>query len=303
MPRRAKAGELIAVVSPAGPVEKAQLNRGIAVLEQWGYRVKLAKNTLQHRDYLSGSDAERAADLQQALLEEDVAGVICSRGGYGSQRILRLLDWQKLAGAPVKPFIGFSDVGAFQLNLLSRSGWRSYSGLQAALGLGGDSTDRARNLLRGMLSGEMMQLGWPSGEQVVLQPVRAGGAGGILIPICLSILVSLIGTPFLPELEGAMLCLEDVNEPPYRIDRMCWQLREAGVLDGITALILGEFGHQNQSLARVVESIALDTFQHLDFPIWSGIPYGHIRDRLTLIMGARAKITADGALQYREAAV
>jgi len=300
MPRTLQPGDTIAIISPAGPVDETQLKRGIAVLESWGYKVRIAPHALERNDYLAGSDDKRAADLQQTLLDDNTAAVICSRGGYGSGRILKLLDWEALTSVEPKPFVGFSDVGAFQLNLLARNGWCSYSGPQAALGLGGDLTERSREHLRRLLAGNAERFKWATGEPITLTPVRAGEAKGVLVPICLSILASLIGTSFLPDLTGAILCLEDVNEAPYRVDRMFWQLREAGVLKGISALILGDFSYQDETIGESVLSITRDIFCGFEFPIWAGLPYGHIRDRVTLTMGALAMVTADGVFQEIE---
>ena len=136
------AGDTIQVISPSGPVDPERLQKGVGILEEWGYRVHLAPHVLSKSGFLAGSDEERLNDLSNALMNPEVSCIFCSRGGYGVLRLLNRLDWKRLLTCSVKTFVGFSDISAFQMVLLDRCGWGSYSGPQAAMSLSGDVTER-----------------------------------------------------------------------------------------------------------------------------------------------------------------
>jgi len=277
-------------------LEIERLHIGITKLEEWGYRVEVAQHALQKKDYFAGSDEERLEDIIQAFTNPEVNGVICSRGGYGSARLLQNIPWDVLADLPPKVFVGFSDIGAIMLQLWARSRWISFAGPQVAMALSSDLSHRTIDHFKGMLDGTYRSLSWPSGEEVVLHKVRGGEVSGVLVPCCLSILVSLIGTPNLPDLSGTILCIEDLNEPPYRIDRMLWQLSAAGALSSVGGLVLGHFLWEDKDISVEVSEIILDLFDDFSFSVYRGLPFGHVDDRLTLPVGVSAKITAAGVL-------
>lgn len=297
MPVPLEPGDLIQVVSPAGPVDEVKLNKGIARLCDWGYRVTVAPNAMAKSGYLAGSDMERSDDLLRALTDPDIKGIICSRGGYGSARILKDIHWEQLKDITPKYFIGFSDISAILLQLWSKSGWVSFSGPQVAMALSGDLTDRSVNNLKLFLKGDYSNAGW-SDDKIQLKRIRGHSANGVIVPSCLSILVSLIGTPWLPSLVGTIVCLEDLNEPPYRLDRMFWQLKESNALRGINGIVLGHFRWDGENISRQVGEIVSDLFRDDDFGIWYDLPWGHVDDRLTIPIGVIASISGDGAFRY-----
>jgi len=256
----------------------------------------MGQNTLNDIGYLAGSDPERLDDLITALVDPKISAVICSRGGYGALRLLDGIDWEMLGGIPPKPFIGFSDIGALQLVLLERSGWISYSSLQGAYGLGGNSSDRSIKNMRNWLEGNG-GFEWEEGEDFRL--TRESGTGevsGTLLPICLSMLVSLLGTAYEPKVSNAILCIEDINEPPYKLDRMFWQLAHSGWGQTIKCLIAGEFIYQEKSLNRHAVELIKHYFAPLGCHIFSDLSYGHTDDRMTLPIGAVVKIDNEGAI-------
>lgn len=286
-------GDLIRVVSPAGPVNPVRLNLGIEVLESWGYRVEIAQYALNRDGYLAGSDDERLSDLISALIDPKVKCVICSRGGYGSVRLLSKIPWNFLAQQTPKIFIGFSDIGAIQLVLYMKSGWGSFSGPQV-MTLGDDVTDRTADHLRGMLEGNNHILAWKNEKFVCLHDGSGRYSEGVVIPCCLSMLVSLIGTDYFPDLKNVILCIEDINEPAYKIERMFWQLISSGGLTELKALVIGRFLFNDKDICEQVERIVLDLFGHSRTPIWTGLPYGHVQDRLTVPVGMLATIDNEG---------
>lgn len=289
-----KAGDVIRVVSPAGPAEPERLKRGIRRLESWGYEVSIGRHTLSRSGFLAGNDIDRAEDLIEAFKEPSVDAVFCSRGGYGAQRLFPLIPWDELSELPVKAFIGFSDISALQLVMWDRSDWVSYSGPQVAMGMSGDVSEASLEHLRYMVEGSSRKIILPGKNREKLKPVISGSAEGKLIPCCLSMLVSMIGTEYFPDLSGTILCIEDIGEAPYRIDRMLLQLKYAGVLDNINALVLGSFIWNEQNIVQQAAQSAVELFGNYDFAIWQGLAYGHIRDRLTLPVGCMSKIDNAG---------
>ncbi len=301
MPPALTPGDRIRVVSPAGPVDPVRLADGVKRLEAWGYEVEFAPHALERDGFLSAPDADRLRGLTEALFDPRVSAVICSRGGYGVLRLLDRLPWDEISRRPVKSFVGFSDISAFQLVLWERCGWVSFSGPQAAMALSGGISERSAMHLRGMLDGSWRSLSWRNGDDLTLKPViRSGSATGTILPCNLSMLVSLVGTQFMPDLDGAVLCLEDIDEPPYRIDRMFWQLEKSGRMNGISAMILGAFTLKGKSLSDDASASVSDLFRDYRFPIWRDLPYGHIDDRITIPVGSSVMITEAGLINIVE---
>lgn len=259
--------------------------------------MELAPNALKKNKYLAGTDKERLNDLVSALTDDEIRAVICSRGGYGSVRILEGIPWEELASTEPKPFVGFSDINAIMLNLLNRAGWITFAGLQAGKALGSAVTDRTFGHFIGMLDGSCRRLEWAGGEAIHLKNVRGGWVEGNSIPCCLSILASLAGTEFFPNLDNTILCLEDLNEPPYRIDRMFQQLRMTGCLRNISGLVLGSFIWQDEDISEEAAEIVCEIFKSELFPIWKDLPFGHVSDRLTIPMGIPVSVSNAGLLQ------
>ncbi|MDP8228670.1 MAG: LD-carboxypeptidase [Candidatus Electryoneaceae bacterium] len=297
LPSPLNKGDLIRVISPAGPVDLDRLKLGVRVLESWGYRVEIAPNALNRNGYLAGTDEERLSDLVSALIDPNVKGVICSRGGYGSVRLLDKMPWDFLAQQTPKVFVGFSDIGALQLALFKKTGWVSFSGPQV-MALGDDVTDRTADHLHGMLDGshqEIIWRGWQGGHAKNISG-PSSATHGILCPCCLSMLVSMIGTDYFPNLSNVILCIEDINEPSYRIERMLWQLVSSNSVNNLNALVLGRFIYKGDDISEQVERIVLDRFGKLNVSIWSGLPYGHVQDRLTIPVGMEVAIDAYGRI-------
>lgn len=287
MPSKLKRGDTIRIISPAGPVDEDSLNRGVETVESWGYRVEIGQFALKKNGYSAGTVEERLSDLTSALIDKHVSAVICSRGGYGSVRLLDRIGWDSLRASEPKLFIGFSDVSSFQLALLKICGWVSYSGPQAA-SLGSYVDEESVECLRSTISAD----GEPDLMANELTNVRDSGFNrdATLISSCLSMMISLIGTPYFPDLSDVILCLEDVNEPLYRIDRMFWQLKMSGKLESIEALVLGQFLLNGQDISEKVAAMVAAMFEDYSFPIILGLPYGHGKRCMTLPVGGETQL-------------
>jgi len=224
-------GVIIGVVAPPGAIEAAQVSAGVRLLEEAGFEVRLGDSVFRRVGYLAGNDAERAADLTAMFRDDEVRAIVAARGGYGSGRLLPCFDEEMVRKHP-KVFVGYSDLTFFLTWLLQRVELVTFHGPMVA-GLA-QSGDGARRLLA-MLRGD--RTSWNLQATEIIQP---GTAEGIICGGCLSVLMATLGTPYEFQTGGRILFLEDVNERPYRIDRMLTQLRQAGKLDGLAGLVFGE---------------------------------------------------------------
>ncbi len=229
-----KPGDLLAVVAPASPVDPNLFAVGAAILETWGFRLSYGPEIFAPRPYQAAADLEAWQYFRQALMNPEISGIICARGGYGTLRILEHLDYTLLAAHP-KYLIGFSDITNLLCLFSQRAGIVTFHGPTVAH-LGEVTSPAIEQFYRMLTS--------PSAELVSFQDLQVlspGTARGPLIGGNLTTLCSLVGTPYALPLAGKVLFVEDHNEAPYRLDRMLQQLRLSGSLTGIKAIIMGSF--------------------------------------------------------------
>ncbi len=285
-PAPLRRGDVIGVVAPAGAVDEASLGAGIRVLEQAGFRVLLGTAVRTRWGFLAGTDRERAADLHQMFADPTVKAIIAARGGYGSGRLLPLLDMSAVQLHP-KIFVGHSDLTFLLNHILERAGFVTFHGPMVA-GFPKHATG-AEHLLT-MLTGARVR--WHEAARDVIQP---GTAEGPLVGGCLSVIVATLGTPYAIETRGRLLFLEDVNEKPYRIDRMLTHLRQAGMLDNVAGVIFGEMSGciatENERVS--VRDVIAEAFADAPYPVAFGLPSGHGAGTLTLPLGIRARLAGE----------
>ncbi|MDZ7724671.1 MAG: LD-carboxypeptidase [candidate division KSB1 bacterium] len=300
-------GDLIGILSPAGslsPGKLEMLQDGVRYIERCGYRVKTGKFIRSQYGYLAGTDKQRAADLNRMLLDPEVKAVFCSRGGYGSTRLLNQLEWNRIAAFP-KIIMGYSDITALQLAFYQRLGWITFSGPLVAVELSRPAPLTGQSLWA-VLTGDDPGI-LESGEAPADWPDFYGSAEGPLLGGCLSVISAMIGTAYCPDFDGAVLLLEDVGENLYKIDRYLSQLRNAGILDRLAGVVLGEFVDLMPDDHDPPLTLA-DLMQHylssLSIPVITGFPYGHIHEKYTLPLGCRVRIDADmNTVQFLEKGV
>jgi muramoyltetrapeptide carboxypeptidase len=285
-PSPLRRGNVIGVVSPAAAVDEASLQAGVRLLEEAGFRVRLGAATLNKAGYLAGSDRERLADLDAMFRDPEVKAVIAARGGYGSGRLLPLLD-PAVPRAHPKIFVGHSDLTFVLNDLVQRAELVTFHGPMIA---GLPHRPEAATAMFALLSGD--RAGWHQRAQSVVQP---GSGEGVLVGGSLSVIVSLLSTPWALETPGRLLFLEDVNEKPYRIDRMLTQLRQAGALDGVVGVIFGEMaGCTAGENERVnVRDVIAEAFASAPYPVAFGLASGHGAGTLTLPLGVRARLAGE----------
>ncbi|MCW5889626.1 MAG: LD-carboxypeptidase [bacterium] len=283
-------------------MDAERLAVGVGVLEGLGFRVVVGERVLARRGYLAGSDDDRRSDLQRMLDDEGIHAVFCARGGYGSQRVVPGLDLETLVRAP-KPVVGYSDATAL-LSALVEAGVGAVHGPMI-------STDVARGLLPRSLQHLHRLLTEPDYRWEMEAPVtiRPGTARGPLLGGCLSVLVTLLGTPWTPRFDGAVLFLEDVHEWPYRLDRLLTQLRQAGSFDRIAGVVFGSMAACRAQDGLDALAVARDAFTGAHFPVAFGLPAGHDPaesdvENLALPLGTLVELDADaGRLRALEGAV
>ncbi|MGX1134344.1 muramoyltetrapeptide carboxypeptidase [Streptomyces glaucescens] len=300
-PPRLAPGARVAVVAPSGPVPEERLQAGLDVLRGWDLDPVVAPHVLdRHREfpYLAGTDADRAADFQAAWCDPSVAAVLCARGGYGAQRMADLLDWDALRAAGPKVLVGFSDVTALHEAFATRLGLVTLHGPMAA-GIDFVKNDRAQEHLRATLFA-------PETVRTIASEGRAllpGRARGVVLGGCLCLLAAELGHAHArPGASGGLLCLEDVGEETYRLDRYLTQLLRAGWLDGVRGVLLGSW-EECDPYDRV-RALLTERLGPLGVPVVEEFGFGHCAGALTIPFGVRAELDAGaGTLTLDEPAL
>lgn len=272
--------------APAGPVEPERLQNALESLRSDGFDVVTSPSVFERSGLFSAPDAVRRRELEDMFLRDDVDAVFCARGGVGSSRLLAGLNAETIIRSR-KPFLGFSDITALQWMLWKRHEFLSFSGplaIEWKDRLSAVTKRHALDLLSGR-SGVDLLAGFSHHSIRVIR--GKGTVRGRLLPGNLTMMTTLLGTPFCPDLTGTILLIEDVNEPPHRIDRMLFHLRNAGILHGLAGLLVGEleYGNEGELKNSVVQSLVEST-DGTAYPITMGLPYGHGRERMTLPVGA-----------------
>lgn len=285
-----KAGDKVAIVSPAGAVVPELIDEAAETLRSWGYQPVLGRSSQGKCGRFSGSDDERLADLQWAMDDPSIRAVLCGRGGYGCVRIVDRLDFQGFKKSP-KWLIGFSDITILHA-AISLHGFQSMHGAMAkALAHSAGNWD-AVSALRRCLKGEQLSYDMPS-----CRLNRDGMAKGTLVGGNLSILYGLRATPFDISPKGKILFIEDISERPYHIDRMMHNLKLSGVLAQISGLLVGEFTDidEDPSFGQTVKEIVASAVSEYDYPVAFNFPVGHGTTNLPVVHGAEVQLTvADG---------
>jgi muramoyltetrapeptide carboxypeptidase len=298
-PARLRPGDTVAIVAPSGPAPPAELDAGIAVIESWGLRVVEMPHVraVHHlHDYLAGADDARAEDFAAAWLDPDVRGIICARGGYGSQRMIDRVDWDALAPAEPKVLVGYSDVTALHFAVTQRLGVVTLHGPMPATKSFATSPTMQAHLLATLFEPESVQrLGGRDAHALV-----GGIATGVTTGGCVSMLTTSVGTSAFPAAAGGgLVLLEDVNEHAYRLDSYLTHLRRCGWFDGAAGIVLGSWDE-----CEPAEPVVLDILGDLGVPILADLGFGHGADPLTVALGAVAELDADaGSLTFREPAL
>jgi len=311
-PPRLARGSRVALVAPAGPLlDRDDLKRAEALCRALDYEPVLAPHAGARHGYLGGTDEERLADLNAGLRDPAIDAVWCIRGGYGLTRILVGVDFPALARRP-KAVIGFSDVTALLAGVTRCAGLVGFHAPNARTSMPRFSRRHFERILAcAVAAGPLEPLPQPADVLVAREnriiTLQGGVAEGRLAGGNLTLLQCLIGTDYFPDLDGALLVLEDVNEDLYRVDRMLAHLRMIGALDRLAGVLVGRFTELKRSTddgALGFDEVLATYFGPLRIPVALGFPVGHIDEQWTLPLGVRARLDADtGEVSLLEPAV
>jgi len=283
-------GDSIGIIAPASPFDKTKLFDGISVLKRIGVSCVFSEELFESQGYLAGSDAHRAKLLHEMFLNESVKAVWCARGGYGSLRILSMINYDVIRSHP-KLFIGSSDITTLLNTFYFKCGFVTFHGPMIE-SLGNADQLTIESLKAVLFSPQKIEISPPKGAVIKSGISRGNVSGGNLSTLC-----HLAGTPFAPNLSGHLLFIEDIGEAPYRIDRMLTQMRIAGMFDGIIGIILGSFVNcgKTEDIYKIVD----DVFRDTNFPILGGFDVGHGKPNFIIPFGVEAILnTDDQVLSY-----
>lgn len=289
-PDRLKPGDRVGVAAPAGPVDPEQLARGLACVRRMGWEPVLGRHVLSRDRFLAGADADRAGDLMAMFEDKGIKGIFCARGGYGAIRVLPRLDPKTIRKNP-KVFVGASDITLLLNYLVQKCSLVAFHGPMVAGNFGRHPMKRSRKQFRLLLGGE------GEGKKLVSPQARVlkrGTARGVVAGGCLTLLCRSLGTPWEIQTRDKILLIEDVNEAPYRIDGMLWQLKQAGKFEGVKGVVFGEMVdcQAPKKASWSLDDAIRDVFDEYSFPILANFPAGHGREMWTLPFGVEATMSA-----------
>jgi muramoyltetrapeptide carboxypeptidase len=318
-PRALKHGDLVGLIAPSGVMDDAVFERGVKNLESYGFKVKTGDNIRAARGGYAGTVAQRLADLHAMFLDKDVKAIWAARGGSGCTALLPGIRYDLIRNNP-KILVGYSDITALHLAIYRHAGLVTFHGPVAP----STPTDYAVTQMQAVLMSPRPQIEInmsiendrraAAQSEFHLRTFKHGVAEGRLMGGNLSVLSALIGTPYAAEIENHLLFLEDVGEPPYRIDRMLTQLQQSvgrrGERDGLkraAGVMLGVFSRiraTNGDASLTLDEVLDDHFATMPVPAVYGYSFGHISDQLTIPIGIRARLdTGSQTLMLLEAAV
>ncbi len=287
-PPPVRPGDRIGVAALSGKIDPARLDAGLEALAGFGYEPVEASNLRSCCGLFAGSDDERLDAFHDLAADDSLSAIVFARGGYGVMRILPRIDWRLLARRP-RAYVGYSDLTPFLLQVVARLGLATFHGPMVAADFARGLSDEERSSFEQALGGS-----YPLSFSVTTE-ASGGAVEGPLVGGCLSMLVATLGTPYAPDFEGAILLLEDLEEPLYRFDRMLTQLRLSGNLARLHGAVAGHLTGDDcepssgASHDTLLEQLLLEA-KSFPWPVAWGVPVGHSRPNLTLPLGLRARL-------------
>ena len=295
-------GDTLGIIAPASaPPDPKNVDRAIAVLEKLGFKIKPAPHVHQRLGYLAGPDRERAGDLMRMFTDRKIHGVLCVRGGYGTARLLPLLDYRTIR-ANAKIFVGYSDITSLHCALLTKANLISFHGPMLNSEFAHADLPRftrqsfLRILTESGVSGSI-STGY---TRKTVKILRSGVAHGQLIGGNLSLLCTTLGTPWQPPFRNRILFLEDLSEEPYRFDRMLTHLLNCGLLQQVAGIAIGLNADCEDPKAKIakeyrqtLDDVLRERLLPLKIPVVTGLPFGHVPHNATLPVGAPATLDAE----------
>lgn len=297
-PRRLSRGATVGLIAPAGYITQKNLDESIENLDKLGLNAYYTDRILERNGYLGGSDEHRSTDINHMFLNDKVDGIMCARGGYGCNRILPMINYQVIKSNP-KVLVGYSDITALHNAIFKKTGLVTFHGPVATSTFNEFSIN---NFIYTVMEPKSKFTFTPSddyrkGGDFEIYTIREGKAEGELVGGNLRIVVTLPGTPYDVNFKDKILYLEEVEEKPYRIDRMLTELLLAGKLQQVAGIALGVFrkcdkkvGSKSGERSFSLKEVLFDRLYELGVPVIYGLSFGHIENKYTLPFGIKAKL-------------
>lgn len=285
---RLRPGDTVGLIAPASPSDRSRIEKAVKGIMRMGYEVKTGESLYCERGYLAGGDELRARDINAMFGDEEVKAIFCLRGGYGTIRILDMLDYRLIEENP-KIFMGFSDITAILNAIYKKTGLISFHGPMGgdfAKGLDSETELYMRKALE--YSGGIGEI---PGSESGINVISEGKGSGSLVGGNLSLVVALMGTEYEIDTRDCILLLEDMGEEPYSVDRMLHQLKLAGKFDAAAGIVLGDWKDcrpEDPDKSLSLQEVFFDIFSRLGKPVLSGYKIGHSRTNYTVPIGAAA---------------
>lgn len=299
-PKRLKQGDTIGLIAPGSYITKDELDASVMKIESLGFKTFFLENILERYGYLAGRDERRIGEINTMFSRSDISGIMCVRGGYGCSRILPFIDYDLIKQNP-KVVIGFSDITALLYGIYCKTGLIGFHGPVGISSFNDFSLYYFKKVLMEPGKNFVLVNAIPDASSNEIKPevIRGGNARGELIGGNLSVITSLIGTPYEIDTECKIIFLEETGEEPYRIDRMFTQLIESGKLEKASGLVLGVFDKcEKKELNPSFEyslslmEVLYDRLFNLGIPVVYGLSFGHIKNKFTIPIGIDAELDA-----------
>lgn len=307
-PTRLKKGDTIALISPASsPDDLTKIEESIKYFEKLGYRVKIGKYVGRFNGYLAGTDEERLEDFHSMFSDKNVKAIMCLRGGYGAFRLLDKINYKLIQKNP-KIFVGYSEITSLQNAIFTKTGLITFAGPMPAVDFVNNVSPYTEEWFWKIVTSNKKVGKIKDPENSKMPFINKGSAKARILGGNLAVLSALLGTEFFPNIKDKILLLEDIDEKPYKIDRMLNQLRLANVFKGLKGIILGRFvdcyeqdpNKKTLSLGEVIEHF----IKPLKIPSIYTFPHGHIKDFVTIPFGLKIGLNATkGTVEFLENAV
>lgn len=312
-PDRLRSGDVVGIIAPASaPPDPKAVDRVVGQVERLGFKPQLGRHVRERHGFLAGTDRARAADLMAMFADKKVRGIICLRGGYGTARLLHLLDYALIRRNP-KVIAGYSDITTLHCALAVKAKLVSFHSPMLNEGLGAEKFPAFANesFLRNVTEAQPAGSLCAGLDKKSVTIVRRGVAEGRLVGGNLSVLVTTIGTPYQPEFKRRILFIEEISERPYRLDRLLTHLLNAGLLQQVAGVAVGvnqdcdePDAKQRKEYRQSAAEVVRERLKPLGVPVVTGLPFGHQPVNATIPVGARARLDANrGDLVILEAAV
>lgn len=307
-PAKLSKGDIIGLISPASsPDELTRIQESTQYFEKLGYRVKVGNNVGKYYGYLAGTDDERLEDLHSMFRDKSVKAIMCLRGGYGAFRLLDKIDYKLIAKNP-KIFVGYSEITALQNAIFKKTGLITFAGPMPAVDFVNNISIYTEEWFWKIVTSnkKIGKVKYPENSNMPF--ISKGKVIARILGGNLAVFSAMVGTQHFPQMKDKILLLEDIDEKPYKIDRMLNQLRLANVLKSLKGAILGRFvdcyehdpNKKTLSLGEVIEHY----FKTLKIPTIYTFPHGHIKDFITIPLGLKIGLNATkGTVEFLENAV